>query len=199
MPRADEEQLLIHLDVATGRHLPDVLRDVAQSIEDRDGDETGYARHEHGEDTSWRLSRPGDGAPIDPRQREAAAALLMAVDLPLDATVWVKSMFEGCLVNPGMKLTSMPSRVGGLREARRLIDEMLVEADAGNDPNRAKPTSPSAEAPSAGRDDGILVLRTFHLTAEEDAAVSRIAFGRGMSREDLVVQALRRLLAETAQ
>lgn len=127
MPRPDQERLIVHLDATPGRHLPDVLRDVADSMEQRDGDDSGYARHESGEDTSWRISHPADGAPLDPRQRSAAAALLMAIDLPLDAILWSRSMLEACMVNPGMTLSAMPNRVGRLREARRLIDEMLEE------------------------------------------------------------------------
>jgi hypothetical protein len=192
MARPDEDRLILSLDVAKGRHLPDVLRDVADSMDDRDGDETGYARHAHGEDTSWRISRPADGAPIDARQREAAALLLMAVDLPLDATLWAKSMMEGCMVNPGMRMAGMPSRIGGLREARRLVDEMLTEAGEPAPTQQPVSTTPDAE------DDDVRVLRLYRLTPEEDEAISRLAIARNMSRGDLVVAAVRRYIAESS-
>lgn len=192
MARPDEERLILTIDLPSGTAVPTALRAIAADIDD-ERDESGYARIENGGDVQWRLSRPGDGVQIDPRQRDAAASLLTAFDLPQDATVWGKSMLEACLVNPGMKLTSMPNKVGGLREARRLIDEMLEEA--GDDASTPRSSKTDANGPQDA--DG-LVLRTYRLTPEEDEAVSRLTFARNTTRDEIVVAALRRLLAETS-
>lgn len=192
MARTDEERVILTIDLPDGTAVPTALRAIASDIDDeRDG--SGYARIDGGSDVQWRISRPGDGVPIDPRQREAAAALVMAYDLPQDATVWAKSMFEACLVNPGMKLTSMPNRIGGLREARRLIDEMLGEAGDPVSPHHASTTTPEGSSDADG-----MVLRTYRLTPEEDEAVSRLAYARNTTRDEIVVTALRRMLGETS-
>jgi hypothetical protein len=188
MARTDEERVILTIDLPDGTAVPTALRAIASDIDD-ERDESGYARIESGRDVQWRISRPGDGVQIDPRQRDAAASLLTAFDLPQEATAWGRSMLEACLVNPGMKLTSMPNRIGGLREAQRLVDEMLEETGGAD-------RSPQSSTTSR-QDDG-LVLRTYRLTPEEDEAVSRLAFARNTTRDEIVVAALRMLLAETS-
>lgn len=192
MARHDEERVILNIDLPDGTAVATALRAIADDIDD-ERDESGYTRIDGGSDVQWRISRPGDGVPIDARQREAAATLVMAFDLPQDATVWAKSMFEACLVNPGMKLTSMPNRIGGLREARRLIDEMLGEAGDRISPHHASTTPPEGSSHADG-----MVLRTYRLTPEEDEAVSRLAYARNMTRDEIVVTALRRMLGETS-
>lgn len=192
MARHDEERVILNIDLPDGTAVATALRAIADEIDD-ERDESGYARIDGGSDVQWRISRPGDGVPIDARQREAAATLVMAFDLPQDATVWAKSMFEACLVNPGMKLTSMPNRIGGLREARRLIEEMLGEAGNPVSPHRTSTTTPEGSSEADG-----MVLRTYRLTPEEDEAVSRLAYARNTTRDEIVVAAVRRLLAETS-
>lgn len=191
MARHDEERVILTIDLPDGTAVPTALRAIAGDIDD-EREESGYARIEKGRDVQWRISRPGDGVQIDPRQREAAAALVTAFDLPQDATAWAKSMLEACLVNPGMKLTSMPNRIGGLREARRLIDEMLGEAGRADGPPQSSTTGTDVR-----QDDG-MVLRTYRLTPGEDEAVSRLAFARNTNHDEIVAAALRRLLAETS-
>jgi hypothetical protein len=192
MVQADEERVILTIDLPNGSALPTALRAIASDIDD-ERDESGYARIEKGRDVHWRISRPGDGVEIDPRQRDAAASLLTAFDMPQEATAWGKSMLEACLVNPGMKLTSMPNRIGGLREARRLIDEMLEEAGDPGTPHHASTTVPDGSSDADG-----MVLRTYRLTPEEDEAVSRLAYARNTTRDEIVVTALRRMLGETS-
>lgn len=196
MSTRDEERIVISIDLPKGERIPAAVASIARDMAEND-DESGYARSEAGQSIGWRLSRPGDGAPIDQRQREAAGLLLTAIDLPVDVMLWCRSIQEACSINPGMTLNSTPPRITSLQEARRLIDEMIAEAEAADEP-KGDETRPKT-ASDAGQDDGVLVLRTFRLTAEEDSAISRIAFGRGMSRDDLVVEAVRRMLAETSQ
>jgi hypothetical protein len=196
----EDERIIISIDLPKGERLAAAVKSVARNMsEDEDDmeDGSGFARSEAGNQIPWRVSRPADGVAIDPRQREAAALLLTAIDTPVEAMAWCRSLMEATMINPGMTVKAMPPRLTSLEEARSLIDEMIAEADGAKGPDAAQSTRPDASEPK--QDDGILVLRTFHLTPEEDAAVSRIAFGRNMSREDLVVEAVRRLLAETSE
>lgn len=195
MSTRDEERLIISVDLPKGERISAAIASIARDLSEDELEESGYARSEAGQSIGWRLSRPADGAPIDPRQREAAALLLTAIDLPVDVMLWCRSIQEACSINPGMTLSSTPPRVTSLREARRLVDAMIEEADAA-DESHGTETSMASEA---AHDGGVQVLRTFRLTEDEDSALSRMAFAGGTSRDELVVQAVRNLLSEASQ
>jgi len=68
---------------------------------------------------------------IDRRQRLAAVALLVAVDLPQEAGPLARQWLAACKVCPGLKLGEVDlggGRVALLTTARDLIDQMLGEA-----------------------------------------------------------------------
>lgn len=122
-----DERIILNLDLPTGVSLPVALNAIAFDIEDNDED-SGYARTEGG-DVSWRTRRPGEGVELDPRQRAAAAALLLAFDLPVDMTTAAKTMLEAADMHPGLKVETMGrgNRRAMLEKARGMIDEMLAD------------------------------------------------------------------------
>lgn len=100
-------------------------------LERRDDEESGYVDIP-GATVGWSLETRGGGVEIDRRQRLAAAALLMAFDLPQEMSVAARSMIEATDACPGMTTGEMPpmnsdGRRTALQMARHLIDEMLDE------------------------------------------------------------------------
>lgn len=95
--------------------------------------ESGYCLLEGQEamddDISWSLITSENLEKIDPRQKEAAAALLMAFDLPIDILSASAAMLLASSINPGAKIGSMGSsnRLDQLNRAKELIDQMLEE------------------------------------------------------------------------
>jgi hypothetical protein len=66
---------------------------------------------------------------LDRRQREAAALLLSAIDLPANLTAWALQIKQAARVCPGVTINQVQigNRRGCLIQARGLIDEMLSE------------------------------------------------------------------------
>jgi hypothetical protein len=65
---------------------------------------------------------------VDPRQRQAAAILLSAIDLPAPLQVVAGAWAEAAKVCPGITAaTTQLTRAEQLRCARVLIDELLSE------------------------------------------------------------------------
>lgn len=121
----NNERITISIEVPEGASLPDILESIALDAED---DDAGYAHTSYG-DAAWRIKRPQDGVELDPRQREAAALILCAFDLPQNMLAAAQTMLEACDVNPGMKMPHLTpnNRQHCLKAARALLDEMLVE------------------------------------------------------------------------
>jgi hypothetical protein len=128
----EDERIIISIDLPKGECLAAAVKSVARNMSEDDDmeDGSGFARSEAGNQIPWRVSRPADGVAIDTRQREAAALLLTAIDLPVEAMAWCRSLMEACMINPGMTMGAMPPRLTNLEEARRLIDDMIAEAKA---------------------------------------------------------------------
>jgi len=101
------------------------LEEIAIEIDDED---SGHVRV-NGHDIDWRIRRPGDGVKLDPRQREAAALLLLAFDLPQFLMAASQTMLEAADISPGMTMKSMGARTrkASLLAAKALIDEMLAD------------------------------------------------------------------------
>lgn len=80
----------------------------------------------------WEIEHAEPSVALDPRQRRAAAFLLMAVDLPQELGAFARTMLEAARVAPGMTMGDMgeQSRINCLRMAKGLIDEMLAEVSA---------------------------------------------------------------------
>lgn len=96
------------------------------------GDESGEIEDGTSGLLSWELSETRVGLEIDRRQRLAAAALLMAFDLPQEMRAAAATMLEAASVCPGMTTGDMApmgsqGRRAALEFARRLVDEMLSE------------------------------------------------------------------------
>jgi hypothetical protein len=66
---------------------------------------------------------------VDPRQKEAAALLLSAIDLPAPAAQVAQIWLVAAAVCPGLKANQamLGDRAGQLRRARDLIDQLLTE------------------------------------------------------------------------
>ncbi len=108
----------------------DVIAKVADLGDDGD---SGYVQVD-GIDISWDMIKQGEAVVIDRRQRLAAAALLLAFDLPQNLRAAGKSMLEAAHICPGMTtgdLEAMGSqgKASHLRAARDLIEEMLREIE----------------------------------------------------------------------
>lgn len=98
-----------------------------------DPDDSGYVSI-CGDEVSWDLIEQKDTVIIDRRQRLAAAALLLAFDLPQNLHATSKSMLEAAHVCPGMTTGDLggmgqQGKASHLRAARDLIDEMLREME----------------------------------------------------------------------
>lgn len=67
---------------------------------------------------------------IDPRQREAAAYLLSAIDLPAPISVWARQATQAASVCPGFKAdqAAINSRRVSLERAQAIITQLLKEA-----------------------------------------------------------------------
>jgi hypothetical protein len=67
---------------------------------------------------------------LDRRQRLAAAALLMAFDLPAEMSGAGEQMREAAEVCPGLTVDEVPigDRCAALLRAKQLIDELVAEA-----------------------------------------------------------------------
>lgn len=124
---SEERRIILNIDLPRNTSLPVALGAISFEMEDNDED-SGYADTEGGS-VSWRVRSPGDGVPLDPRQREAAALLIMGFDLPADAISACINGLEAADVMPGMRFTGFrqEQRRINLLEAKRLIDEMLSE------------------------------------------------------------------------
>ncbi len=96
-------------------------------------------RHGMGEgilpgDVRWSMRDIPAPVDLDPRQRRAAAMLLLAVGERPTLTALAGSVGEADLICPGMTAADLPDmtvrgRTEALRAARSLIDEMLDEAE----------------------------------------------------------------------
>lgn len=96
-------------------------------------------RHGMGEgilpgDVRWSMRDIPAPVDLDPRQRRAAAMLLLAVGERPTLTALAASVGEADLICPGMTAADLPDmtargRTEALRAARSLIDEMLDEAE----------------------------------------------------------------------
>lgn len=66
---------------------------------------------------------------LDPRQKEAAALLLSAIDLPAPAKLVGRIWLQAAAVCPGIKADQamLGNRAGQLQRARDLIDQVLSE------------------------------------------------------------------------
>lgn len=132
MSDAPEGQSTVHVTLSAACDPSEALAAVARSIED-DGSDSGRVDVAGGE-ASWLISREGDALPIDMRQRDAAALLLLACDPPLELGRYARSLHEAARVRPGLTIGALPPRVPALREARRIIDEMIAETEGGDRP-----------------------------------------------------------------
>lgn len=67
---------------------------------------------------------------LDRRQRLAAAALLMAFDLPAPFAAAGEQMAEAAEVCPGLTLDEVPlgDRAAALLRAKQIIDQLVAEA-----------------------------------------------------------------------
>jgi len=124
---SDERRIILNIDLPAGTSLPVALNAISFDMEDNDED-SGYVRTEGG-DVSWRIRSPGDGVALDPRQREAAALLVTAFDMPVEAISACTTCLEAADIMPGMMATGFRAdqRRHNLTEAKRLIDAMLSE------------------------------------------------------------------------
>lgn len=122
---SDFNRLIVDVEIPRGTSLRDAFRIMAGGAIAGD-DESGHVASEDGV-VSWRSRAPGAGVPLDVRQREAAAELLMAFDLPQPMTEAATTMLEAATVMPGLRAGSLGGRRTHLERARALIDEMLAE------------------------------------------------------------------------
>ncbi|WKL57274.1 hypothetical protein Q1W73_16650 [Asticcacaulis sp. ZE23SCel15] len=66
---------------------------------------------------------------LDPRQREAAALIMSAIDLPAPAAYAAKVWMDAAVLCPGITLDAMAigNRKAQLQQARYLIDTIIQE------------------------------------------------------------------------
>lgn len=176
------------LEFDTPQHL-DAAEAVEQiAVEMMNGDESGTIADGHdGDRIEWRFEEGGAGIEIDRRQRLAAAALIMGFDLPQEMMAASRSMLEAASLLPGMTTGDLAPMGGqgrrhALQMAKGLIDEMLSEAEGAPTP-----------------DDTVQVLRVFRLPVELDEALRRMSQRDDVRFEDLVIKAVRNLIAEDRQ
>lgn len=76
---------------------------------------------------------PAEPDLIDPRQRRAAALLLVGFDLPAPMHLAARQALQAAIADPRLTPTDAFNlgRIGALAEARALIDTMLQEAAHG--------------------------------------------------------------------
>jgi hypothetical protein len=122
---ADFRRLIVDIELPEGLSPRDAFRVMADGAIPGD-DDSGHVSTADGV-VSWRSRAPGDGVELDRRQREAAAELLMAFDLPQPMTEAAITMLEAATVLPGMKMGSLGGRRAHLERAREIIDGMLSE------------------------------------------------------------------------
>lgn len=69
---------------------------------------------------------------LDPRQRHAAALMLIAIDFPVAVTPWAKQIEQACSVCPGLTIDHLMNggRVAMLKRVQFIIAEMIAEAEA---------------------------------------------------------------------
>lgn len=81
---------------------------------------------------------------IDPRQREAAAILLAAVDLPAPAEQVAQTWLAAVVVCPGLTVSQvmLGDRSAQLNRVRDLVDAMLAEIQAPPEQKRRTPPPP---------------------------------------------------------
>lgn len=91
--------------------------------------------------TFRRVPAPPSKDLIDPRQREAAALLLSAIDLPAPAAAAAKQWIEAASVCPGITADRvvLGDRQAQLRRARELIDQVLDEVAINGLPTADEP------------------------------------------------------------
>lgn len=122
---SDFRKLIVDVELPQGMSPRDAFRVMAEGAIPGD-DDSGHVSTADGV-VSWRSRSPGDGVDLDRRQREAAAELLMAFDLPQPMSEAAITMLEAAMVLPGMRMGSLGGRRAHLERARALIDEMLSE------------------------------------------------------------------------
>ncbi len=121
-------RLLITIDGVDERMMPGVIEDVADQMQH--GASSGRIAIMGG--IEWSMKDMPPPVDIDMRQRRAAALLLMAVGEAPIVSEMMGSVEEATLACPGLMATDLPrptaeGRLEALREARRLIDDMLGE------------------------------------------------------------------------
>lgn len=175
---ANDQTVKLRMDMPEG---VDPWTAIEVILERRDDEESGYIDIP-GATVGWSLETQGGGVQIDRRQRLAAAALLMAFDLPQEMSVAARSMIEATDACPGMTTGEMPpmnsdGRRAALEMAKGLVEDMLAEIEA-----------------TPALDDEVKVLRVFRLPADLDEQLRRLAYHSNITFEALVVKALSNML-----